>query len=78
MTPARLKQCLTSIHWSPEALAEVLECDLSLVNAWLDGAQEVPIKTQAWLSTLALAHKSLEDGRPKSLKGKRYKPPHDA
>jgi hypothetical protein len=73
MTPERLKQCLATIHWSPETLAEALECGVSLVDAWLDGEEEVPMKVSAWLQNLALSHEALEGGRPKSLKGKRFK-----
>jgi hypothetical protein len=81
MTPERLSECLGSIRWTPQVLAVALECDLALVEAWLDGKAEVPIKAHAWIQTLALAHQALEDGRPKSLKGKRFKQdrsPHDA
>lgn len=81
MTPARLSECLTSIRWTPEILADALGCDVSLVNAWLDGDQEMPMKASAWMGMLATVHKAAEAEKPGSLKGKRFtrdKPPGNA
>jgi hypothetical protein len=74
MTPEEIKQRLATIRWTSKMLAEALECDVSFALAWLDGRAEVPMKVAAWLQTLALSHEALEGERPRSLKGKRFKP----
>ena len=73
MTSQRLHECLRIIRWSPDALAEALGCDISLVLAWLENAEEVPIKTGAWIETLATAHAAAEAVKPASLRGKRFR-----
>lgn len=52
-------------------LARKLECHVSLVEAWLSGELEIPLKASAWLTTLAACHRAAEEGRPISLKGKK-------
>lgn len=52
-------------------LARKLECHVSLVEAWLSGELEIPLKASAWLTTLAACHRAAEEGRPTSLKGKK-------
>lgn len=71
MTPDALQHCLYEIGWTPDVLARKLECDVSLVDAWLSGEIEVPLKASAWLTTLAACHRAAEEGRPTSLKGKK-------
>lgn len=71
MTPNRLEDCLTVIRWSPDTLARALECDVSLVEAWLDDLEEIPAKTAAWIEVLALFHEKAELVRPIGLKGKK-------
>lgn len=73
MTPARLSECLSIIRWTPDTLARVLECDVSLVDAWLNNLDDIPIKTGAWIEAMTLAHKSAEALKPVGLKGKRFK-----
>lgn len=34
--------CLPIIRWSPDTLARCFDCDVSLVEAWLDGEMENP------------------------------------
>lgn len=72
MTPAELSACLRIIRWTPDTLAQALECDISLVLAWLEDIEPVPVKVDVWLKVAATAHKAIEAERPKSLKGKRY------
>jgi hypothetical protein len=48
-----------------------LDCDVSLIAAWLDGWVEIPPKTAAWIETLAVLHEKAELIRPVGLKGKR-------
>ena len=73
MTPARLAECLSLLRWTPDTLADALGCDVSLVNAWLDDLEEVPIKTGAWMEALATVHQAAEAQKPVGLKGKRFK-----
>ena len=76
MTRGRLIECLELLHWTTETLAEALECDESLTEAWAVGLAEVPMKAGVWLEVLAQAHAAAEDGRPKGLKGKRFTQGH--
>jgi len=73
MTPDRLVQCLEALHWSPDQLAEIFECDKGLVEAWVMGLEEIPPKAAAWIETLATLHEHMEADKPKSLRGKRAK-----
>lgn len=41
MTPARLGECLKRLRWSPATLAEALECDEALVEAWVLGLEDI-------------------------------------
>lgn len=72
MTPERLDECLSIIRWSPDTLARALECHVSLVDAWLSGEMEIPIKTSAWIETLTVAHAAAEAVKPVGLKGKKF------
>jgi hypothetical protein len=72
MTPNRLEDCLAIVRWTPDTLARVLECDVSLVNAWLDDQEEVPTKTGAWIETIAQFMEAAEGVKPKGVKGKRF------
>lgn len=73
MTPERLSECLEIIRWTPDTLARALDCDVSLVDAWLNDLDEIPMKTGAWIEAMALAHKSVEALKPVGLKGKQFK-----
>lgn len=73
MTPARLSECLSIIRWTPDTLAQALGCDVSIVNAWLDDLDEIPMKTGSWIETLATIHAQAEALKPVGLKGKRFK-----
>lgn len=73
MTPERLEECLSAIHWTPDTLARVLECDVSLVHAWLNDEAEIPLKAGAWIEIVAQHHEAFEATRPKGLKGKRLR-----
>lgn len=73
MTSERLSECLAIIRWTPDTLARVLECDLLLVEAWMDGEIEIPPKAAAWIEVLAQTHMVAETGKPKGLKGKRFR-----
>ena len=73
MTPDQLDDALHDIRWTPDILARALGCDVSLIHAWLDGNAEIPMKTGAWLTVLAEAHRSMEHMKPTTVKGKRYR-----
>lgn len=72
MSPDRLEECLSALHWTPDVLARALECDVSLVNAWMVGLAQAPPKAAAWIETLGNIHESAEGMKPKGLKGKRF------
>lgn len=71
MTPERMSECLASIGWTDHKLASLLECDLLLVEAWLDGGADIPASLAAWLTTLAAAHDAIPP--PTTWKGKRFR-----
>lgn len=72
MTPVRLVECLAILRWNSLDLAGALECHVSLIEAWLEGIEEIPAKPAAWIEMLAAAHAAAEAEKPTSLKGKRY------
>lgn len=72
MTRDRLYAAINDIRWTPDILARALECDVSLIHAWLDGNAEIPMKTGVWLTVLADAHRGMEEMKPKTVKGKRF------
>ncbi|MDI6026752.1 hypothetical protein QBK99_11175 [Corticibacterium sp. UT-5YL-CI-8] len=74
MTPTRLQECLRALRWSDDTLAEAFGCDPDLVEAWILGFEPIPSKAAAWIETLARLHEAAEPEKPKSLKGKSYKP----
>ena len=67
MTPARFTECLLRIRWSHVDLANELQCDLALVEAWEAGQQSVPDRLARWLDALANAHE--EHGTPTAYRG---------
>jgi hypothetical protein len=46
-----------------------MDCDVSLIAAWLAGWVEIPPKAAAWIETLAVLHEKVELSRPLGLKG---------
>ncbi len=68
----RFNQALISLHRSKEALADMLGCDISLIEAYASGMVEPPPKLSAWLEVLAQVHEDLADQMPTGLAGKRY------
>lgn len=50
---------LNAIHWTLPQLAEMLECDLSYVEALDRGDVEAPPPLALWLSTVGKAHAEL-------------------
>jgi hypothetical protein len=71
MIPARLEECLSIVRWTPEILAEALGCHVSLVQAWLEGTEDVPPETGAWIEALAITHAAAETIKPGGVDSKR-------
>ncbi len=52
MTPARLRECLTSLHWPTFALAEILGIEHKKAVDWLTGAEPTPEAVADWLEAM--------------------------
>ena len=76
MTPRHLLHCLRILRWSNEELAAVLECDGSLIAAWVLGDEEIPPKAAAWIQALVNLHQAMVPEKPKSIKGRKAKGSH--
>jgi hypothetical protein len=74
MAPDRLAECLAIIPWSTGAIAEALDCHVSLIEAWLGGREEIPANAAAWIEAMITVHKAAEDDKLISLKRKGAKP----
>lgn len=74
MRPDEIQSCLDALRWSPQTLADDLGCDLSAVEAWLDGSDKIPPKTKVWLYVLSLAHQAVNKEKPKTIRGKKLNP----
>jgi hypothetical protein len=74
MTPERLAECLRTIRWTPETIADALGCDTSIVRAWLDGTDKIPPETKVWINMLALVHREVDQGRPTTIRGRKLRP----
>ena len=72
MDAFRLEECLTVLRWTPSTLARCFECDVSVVEAWLAGEVEIPMKAAAWIEVLAQAHEAAELVKPRGLRGARH------
>ena len=59
MTPQRFAEALECVHWTPIQIAQLLGCDASLVDAWSNGKEKIPVEVGAWLESLAEAHEAL-------------------
>jgi transcriptional regulator with XRE-family HTH domain len=58
MTPTRLRECLTALHWSQRGLADVLTYSEGTVRGWARGAREIPEAVAVWLEELAAVHEA--------------------
>ncbi|MDX3929278.1 MAG: hypothetical protein QHC90_26185 [Shinella sp.] len=72
LTPEMFRRRLASLQWSKEQLADILECDISWVNAIDDGEISAPPLLAAWLNTLAMAHDTV--GIPEVYRKRKHKP----
>lgn len=64
MKPDRLADCLRTIRWSPEILAQAVDVPLATADSWLSGVEEVPRKVAAWLEALCFVHEAAEATKP--------------
>ncbi|CUX02365.1 hypothetical protein EGT36_01175 [Agrobacterium sp. FDAARGOS_525] len=53
MAPEEFRRCLCNLQWSLPDLAEVLQCDLSVVEAMSRGKANVPPLLAIWLRLLS-------------------------
>ncbi|MBB3148458.1 hypothetical protein FHS21_004905 [Phyllobacterium trifolii] len=58
MTPQRFVEALECVRWTRTQIAEVLRCDISLVEAWANEREKIPVEVGAWLESLAEAHEA--------------------
>ncbi len=58
MTPTRLRECLTALHWSQRGLADVLAYSEGTVRGWARGARDIPEAVAMWLEELAAVHEA--------------------
>ena len=58
MSADRFRECLSMLHWSQRALAEILFCDDRLVWRWAQGSEPVPEPIARWIEKLAGAHEA--------------------
>ena len=56
MTPARFRQCLHSIRWTPVDIVNALQCDLAWIEGLETGEIKVPEDVASWLEKLACSH----------------------
>lgn len=64
MTPERLEECLRTVRWEPDTLAEAMDVPSELVAGWLAGHDDVPRKVAAWLEALCFVHEAADETRP--------------
>ena len=64
MTPTRYRECLTTLGWTPWALAERLGVHETRTRRWGTGRYEIPMTVAEWLERLAQIHTNypLPDG----------------
>jgi hypothetical protein len=64
MTPERLTECLSTIRWNPNTLAEAMDVPAQAVDDWLSGREDIPRKVAAWLEALCFVHEAADETRP--------------
>ncbi|MHA6731780.1 hypothetical protein [Devosia sp. A369] len=52
MTPARLRECLTILHWPTFAFAEILGLEQKQVMDWFTGSEPTPEPVADWLEAM--------------------------
>jgi hypothetical protein len=67
MTPQRFLEALDHVHWTQKQVAQLLECELSLIEAWAAGKEHIPPEIGMWLEALAETHEAV--GLPRSCRG---------
>ena len=64
MTPDRLSECLRSVRWAKDTLAEAIDVPSASVSLWLAGTEPIPRKIGAWLEALCFVHEAAEASKP--------------
>jgi hypothetical protein len=71
MIPAQLEERLSIVRWTPDVLADALGRHVSLVHAWLEGTEDFPPDTAAWIEALAITHAAAETIKRVGMEGTR-------
>jgi hypothetical protein len=71
----RLSECLETIRWTPEILAEAVDVPSNVPLEWLSGREQIPRKVAAWLEALCFVHESAEESKP-ATSGEGYDQTH--
>jgi hypothetical protein len=58
MTPARFRDCLSSLSWSGRGVADVLRVNERQVRRRASGDYEIPPSVAEWLDRLARFHEA--------------------
>lgn len=66
MAPERLAECLASVRWTKDVLAEAIDVPSASVSSWLSGAEPIPRTIGAWLEALCFVHEAAEATRPET------------
>jgi hypothetical protein len=64
MAPERLSECLRTVRWQNDTLAEALDVPSEVATAWLVGTEPIPRKVGAWVEALCFVHESAEATKP--------------
>lgn len=67
MTPKRLQECLETIRWDRDVLAQAVDVPSDAVADWLAGTKEVPRKVAAWIEALCFVHEAAEATKPSTV-----------
>jgi len=58
MTPDRLRECLTALHWSQRGLGDILGVQERQVRRWATGEYDMPAQIAAWIERAAEWHEA--------------------
>ena len=52
MTPDRMSECLTLLHWSKRGFADIAKVQERQVRRWTNGERRIPDRVGEWLETI--------------------------
>jgi len=58
MTPDRIRECLTALHWSQRGLADILGVQERQVRRWATGEYDIPAAIAEWVDRVARWHEA--------------------